>query len=214
MGVIILIGWVVGWSVLKSLCHCIILSSIVYGLKKKCGNSIWGKKPIIFACISDEDIVSVCSNSEKRGKLLYIANENYPKPISAGNQECQCLIRTKNYVGIDIHALDIIITRASARNNCFQDIKLQDEDGHRKEITCGHPGLYAFRNIYNNDVRSVTLTLNSRAPKAQGYLWLQAKGKNSQAMCPDQHNTGNNPFTKLKGRQTFKILSSLGKYMY
>jgi len=126
--------------------------------------------------LSDEDILGVCSNSQKRGSLLYLANENYPKPIVAGDEQCQCLIRTKNYVGIEIHALDIIITRSDVGRNCYQDIELKDEDGHRKEITCGHPGLNAFRNIYGNDVRSVTLTLNNRSPKAQGYLWLQAKG--------------------------------------
>ena len=133
----------------------------------------WVKYKLSF---SDEDVSFLCTNSHKKGKSVYLSNLNYPHPISAGKQQCQCLIKTGNFVGIDIHALDIIITRSDAGNQCFQDIEIQDEDGHRKEITCGHPGLHAFRKIYNSDVRSVTLTLNNNAPKAQGYIWLQAKG--------------------------------------
>lgn len=132
---------------------------------------------VIHDCIPDEDITDLCSDSHKRGKLLYLANANYPKPMVPGRRQCQCLIKTGNHVGIDIHALDIIITRSDAGNQCNQDIELRDDEGQRKEITCGHPGLYAFRNIYNSDVRSVTLTLNNRAPKPQGYVWIQAKAK-------------------------------------
>lgn len=130
---------------------------------------------VIHDCIPDEDISTLCSDSYKRGRLLYLSNEGYPGPISAGKKQCQCLIRTGNEVGLDIHALDIIITRSHVRNQCYQDIQIKDEDGYHKEITCGHAGLYGFRNIYNRDVRSVTLTLNSRAIKKQGYVWLQAK---------------------------------------
>ena len=97
-------------------------------------------------------------------------------PIKAGDRQCQCLIKTGNQIGIYVHALDIIFYRSEIGNNCYQDIELEDEDGNRKVITCGHTGLNAFRNIYNNDVRSVTMTLNTRAPKAKGFVWIQAKG--------------------------------------
>ncbi|KAL4233003.1 hypothetical protein ACF0H5_007689 [Mactra antiquata] len=132
---------------------------------------------VIHDCIPDDDIIPLCSNTHKRGKHLYLANAKYPLPLDAGNDHCQCLIETGSQVGIDIHALDVIITRTESGNHCYQDIELRDDEGHRKEITCGHPGLYAFRNIYNNDVRSVTFTLNNRAPKAQGYIWIQAEAK-------------------------------------
>lgn len=145
---------------------------------------------VIHDCIPDEDISSLCSNSHKRAKLLYLSNENYPHPLTPGKEQCQCLIKTGNHVGIDIHALDIIITRADPGNQCNQNIELRDDDGHRKEITCGHPGLYAFRNIYNSDVRSVTLTLNNKAPKPQGYIWIQAKAKDDkdfiETYCGDE----------------------------
>ena len=131
----------------------------------------------LFTLFTDEDISTFCSDTYKRGRLLYLSNKNYPGPISKGKESCQCLIRTGNEVGLDIHALDIIITRSHVRNQCYQDLQIKDEDGYQKEITCGHAGLYGFRNIYNRDVRTVTLTLNSRAIKKQGYVWLQAKGK-------------------------------------
>lgn len=134
---------------------------------------------VIHDCIPDEDVSYLCSDSYKRGRLLYLSNKNYPGPISAGKKQCQCLIRTGNEVGLDIHALDIIITRSHVRNQCYQNLQIKDEDGYQKEITCGHAGLYGFRNIYNRDVRSVTLTLNSRAIKKQGYVWLQAKASGS-----------------------------------
>lgn len=134
---------------------------------------------VIHDCIPDEDISTFCSDTYKRGRLLYLSNKNYPGPISKGKESCQCLIRTGNEVGLDIHALDIIITRSHVRNQCYQDLQIKDEDGYQKEITCGHAGLYGFRNIYNRDVRTVTLTLNSRAIKKQGYVWLQAKASNN-----------------------------------
>ena len=72
--------------------------------------------------------------------------------------------------------IETLHTDLQVGNHCYQDIQIKDEDGYQKEITCGHAGLYGFRNIYNRDVRTVTVTLNSRARKEQGYVWLQAKG--------------------------------------
>ncbi|XP_052812056.1 uncharacterized protein LOC128239458 [Mya arenaria] len=132
---------------------------------------------VIHDCIPDVDILPVCSNMQKKSKQIYISNENYPYPIRAGERQCQCLIKTGNQVGIYIHALDIIFYRSEVGNKCYQDIELRDDDGNRKVITCGHTGLNAFRNVYNNDVRAVTLTLNTRAPKAKGFVWVQAKAK-------------------------------------
>ena len=141
-------------------------------------------KEIHFFYLSDEDISTFCSDSYKRGRLLYLSNQDYPQPIGPGKKQCQCLIRTGNEVGIDIHALDIIITRSEVGNQCYQNLQLKDEDGYQKEITCGHAGLYGFRNIYSSDVRSVTLTLNTRAIKEQGFVWLQAQGDFHNLLLP------------------------------
>ncbi|KAL3883419.1 hypothetical protein ACJMK2_029686 [Sinanodonta woodiana] len=134
---------------------------------------------VIHDCIPDHDIVYLCSDTHKRGKALYLSNRDYPHAIGGGKKQCQCVIKTGSTIGLDMHALDILITRSTKGIDCFQEISIQDNLGYRKVITCGHEGLYGFRTIYRRDVQNVTLSFKKDSDETGGYIWLQTKASDN-----------------------------------
>jgi hypothetical protein len=131
-------------------------------------------------CLTEADISYICSNDHKRGKILYLSNANYPAPIRGGNHRCQCVVKNGFSRGLDLHAIDVLITLSSYRQkHCAQKLVIQDSYGYNRAVTCGHEGLYGFRTIYDRGVTNVTLTLESTSHESRSYIWLQVKGQ-----CP------------------------------
>ncbi|XP_046330053.2 uncharacterized protein LOC124113640 [Haliotis rufescens] len=136
---------------------------------------------IIYDCIADADIASFCSDTHKRGKELYIANTEYPSSIRGNKPRCSCLATTEQSRGISLHSIDILIAMSEyGGRTCTELIKIEDSFNYKKQITCGHRGLYGFRALYERSTRNVTISLESQSnDRGTAYVWFQIKAEES-----------------------------------
>ncbi|ESO93270.1 hypothetical protein LOTGIDRAFT_161833 [Lottia gigantea] len=135
---------------------------------------------VIYDCVAIEDIASFCSDDIKRGKVLYLANEEYPRSISTRQSSCQCVAATEFSNGINLFSIDVLIARAEfGDRKCSRSITITDKHAFEKELTCGHSGWFGYRTVYSRTVNNVTLELHNGNNEGTAFVWLEVKATNS-----------------------------------
>ncbi|XP_050394663.1 uncharacterized protein LOC126812345 [Patella vulgata] len=135
---------------------------------------------VIYDCVPIQDIAAFCSDDVKRGKVLYLANEEYPKAFTSMKPSCRCVASTEFSNGINLYSIDVLIARAEfGLQSCSRSIHITDKHAFEKDITCGHRGWFGYRTVYSRTVNNVSIELQNARGEGTAFVWLEVKATNS-----------------------------------
>ncbi|RUS91806.1 hypothetical protein EGW08_000377, partial [Elysia chlorotica] len=89
---------------------------------------------IVYDCVPVGDIVHFCTDSEMRGKSLYLSNAEYPGylKVPKGGEICECGVFTTHPEGISVHSIDVLLAGSRDTQVCTRMLDIEDPRNYRK----------------------------------------------------------------------------------
>ncbi|XP_064615775.1 uncharacterized protein LOC135479797 [Liolophura sinensis] len=111
------------------------------------GTSLY--RTIHYDCIADKAIGRMCTDDQKVGSTLYLANEEYPHYIKGRNSGCSCSITSEHGSKVSVTVNELTLDLKQKTQTCRQSLNMSDSTTSTVFDCSSRLDYYGYRELFS-----------------------------------------------------------------